>query len=110
MRACLRAVPASLLVLLLVAAPALAAPRHVGCPVGPSGGNSTIGSWQLMTLEELAAAIAATGGDPAQADAEFAKHNRNGDRYVCTSTQVLPNDASGATTWFVSRDNIAAAR
>ena len=63
-----------------------------------------------MTLAELRAAIAATGGDPAQADGEFAHSDRNGDRVLCTMTQVLPNDASGFDTWFVSRDNIAAAR
>ena len=88
---------------------ALAAPPHSGCPTGPSGvGGSTIGAWQPMTLAELRLAIAATGGDPAQADGEFARNDRNGDGTVCTMTQVLPNDASGDDTWFVSRDNIAA--
>jgi hypothetical protein len=63
-----------------------------------------------MTLVELANAIAETGGDPAQAEGEFALHDRDGDGVICTMTQVLPNDASGADTWFVSRDDTAAAR
>ena len=62
-----------------------------------------------MTLPQLRAAIAGTGGDPAQADAEFAHSDRNGDGVLRTMTQVLPNDASGFDTWFVSPDNIAAA-
>ena len=90
---------------------ALAAPLYNGCPVGPfGGGSSTIGAWEPMTLEDLAGAIEETGGDPAQAEGEFARHNRNGDGFICTLTQILPNDASGADTWFVSRDNTAAAR
>ena len=96
---------------LLTAGAALAAPPHTGCPAGPNGaGGSTIGSWELMDLEDLAAAIEATGGDPAQAEQEFARQNRNGDEFVCTMTQVLPNDASGSDIWFVSRDNTSAAR
>ena len=58
-----------------------------------------------MTIDDLRMAIVDTGGDPAQADAEFARHNRNGDAFVCTMTQILPNDASGSAVWFVSRDN-----
>ncbi len=88
---------------------ALAAPPHGGCPVGPSSGNSTIGPWELMTVEMLATAIAETGGDPAQAEGLFPKTNRNGDQFVCTMTQILPNDASGSDTYFVIRDNTAAA-
>ena len=89
---------------------ALAAPPHSGCPMGPSRGGSTIGSWEPMTLGMLEKAIADTGGDPAQAAGEFALHDRNGDGVVCTMTQILPNDASGSDTWFVSRDNVAAAK
>ena len=96
---------------LATATAALAAPPHDGCPVGPSGrGGSTIGPWEPMTMLELAMAISATGGDPAQAAGEFARNDRNGDGLVCTMTQLLPNDASGNDTWFVSRDNLAAAR
>ncbi len=63
-----------------------------------------------MTLPGLRSAIAATGGDPAQADGEFARFDRNDDGLLCTMTQVLPNDASGNDTWFVSRDNNSAAK
>ena len=88
----------------------LAAPPHDGCPIGSSRGGSTIGQWERMTKPMLEVAIAETGGDPAQAEGEFALHDRNGDGVLCTITQVLPNDASGSETWFVSRDNTAAAR
>jgi hypothetical protein len=63
-----------------------------------------------MTIAMLEEAIANTGGDPAQAAGEFARHDRNADGLVCTITQVLPNDASGSDTWFVSRDNITGAK
>ena len=111
----MRSLPRSLILVgvltLATATAALAAPPHRGCPVGPSGvGGSTIGAWERMTLAELRDAIALTGGDPAQADVEFARHNRNDDEFVCTMIQVLPNDASGADTWFVSRDNTTAVK
>ena len=110
----MRLLPRSLALLSVLmlgtATAALAAPPHVGCPVGPSRGGSTIGPWEPMTIEMLESAIAATGGDPAQAEGEFALHNRNGDEIICTITQILPNDASGSDTWFVSRDNTAAAK
>jgi hypothetical protein len=89
---------------------ALAAPPHDGCPAGPSGGGSTIGAWEPMTPAMLVAAIIASGGDPAGAEAEFARHDRNDDKILCVMTQVLPNDASGNDTWFVTRDNNSAAR
>ena len=111
MRLLPRTLAAAVLATFLTAGAALAAPPHSGCPAGPSGaGRSTIGMWELMTVEDLAAAIEATGGDPAQAEQEFALHNRNGDELICTMTQVLPNDASGSDIWFVSRDNTSAAR
>ena len=110
----MRSLPRSLVlvgVLMLgTATAAMAAPPHVGCPVGPTGGGSTIGAWELLTLEMLETATAETGGDPAQAEAEFTKANRNGDEFVCTMTQILPNDASGFDTWFITRDNTAAAK
>ena len=67
-------------------------------------------AWELTTVEMLETAITETGGDPAQAEGEFALHNRNGDEFVCTLKQILPNDASGSDTWFVSRDNVASAK
>ena len=111
----MRSLPRSFLLVgvltLSTATAALAGPPHDGCPARPSGvGGSTIGAWELTTLAELRAAIAATGGDPAQADGEFARSDRNDDGLLCTMTQVLPNDASGNDTWFVSRDNNAAAK
>ncbi len=85
-----------------------AAPTHDACPVGPGQtGTSTIGEWEKMDEATLAAAIEEGGGDPTQAAGEFAKRDRNGDGYLCVMTQVLPNDASGFDTWFVSRDNNA---
>ena len=83
-----------------------AAPAHESCPVGAGQtGTATIGAWEAMDETTLAAAMQAAGGDPSQAAAEFAKYDRNGDDYLCVMTQVLPNDASGFDTWFVSRDN-----
>ena len=85
-----------------------AAPPHVGCPVGPGENGQTGNSaWLLMDEPALDAAIEAAGGPPDDAAAVFAKYNRNGDAYLCVQRQVLPNDASGFTTFFVSRDNIA---
>ena len=96
---------------LLTAATALAAPPHFGCPVGPTGsGNSTIGHWQRMDSALHTSLIVASGGSAAEAEAEFAHYNRNADGFICTMIQILPNDASGADTWFVSRDNTSAAR
>ena len=97
---------------LTLAIPATAAsgsPATQGLSCWPTeAGGSTIGPWVPMTgRQELALAISQTGGDPAQAVAEFARNDRNDDGLVCTMTQVLPNDASGNDTWFVSRDNIA---
>jgi hypothetical protein len=87
---------------------ASAAPPHDGCPVGPGGSGQTINSaWMLMDELALDAAIEAAGGGPNDAAATFAANNRNGDAYLCVLRQVLPNDASGFTTFFVSRDNIA---
>jgi hypothetical protein len=83
-----------------------AAPTHEACPVGAGQtGTASIGAWEAMDEATLAAAMQAAGGDPSQAAAEFAKYNRNGDSYLCVMTQVLPNDASGFDTWFISRDN-----
>ena len=87
---------------------ASAAPPHDGCPVGPGeNGQTGINAWLLMDESALDAAMEAAGGGPEAAAAEFAKNNRNGDAYLCVQRQVLPNDASGFTTFFVSRDNIA---
>ena len=60
-----------------------------------------------MDEPELDAAMEAAGGGPNDAAAAFAKNNRNGDAYLCAMRQVLPNDASGFTTFFVFRDNNA---
>ena len=87
---------------------ASAAPPHDGCPVGPGGNGKTgNGAWILMNESALDAAMEAAGGGPDDAAAAFAANNRNDDAYLCVMRQVLPNDASGFTTFFVYRDNIA---
>jgi len=94
------------LVVVISSASALASPPHTGCPVGPSDtGTATIGPWEQWNEPTLAAAMAAAGGDPADAVGIFAKNDRNRDGLLCVMTQVLPNDASGSTTFFVPRDN-----
>lgn len=74
-------------------------------------GGSTIGAWQLLDESALAAAIEAGGYDPAEAPLFAAQvvaaNDRNDDGLVCVMTQVLPNDASGANTFFVAHDNNA---
>ena len=91
-----------------LAAGASAAPPHAGCPVGPRESGQTINSaWMLMDEQALDAAIEAAGGGQDDAAATFAANNRNGDAYLCVLRQVLPNHASGFTTFFVSRDNTA---
>ena len=87
-----------------------AAPKHDECPVGPGeNGGSTIGAWEKMTQAALEGALAAAGYSGAEAIAAeiFAKENKNDDDYLCVMPQVLPNDASGETEFFVSRDNNA---
>jgi hypothetical protein len=106
MRRVLLALVALLLATASLAGGALAKSPHTGCPVGAGhAGGSTIGGWELWTFEQMAA----TFDDPAAAEAEFARHNRNNDAYVCVMEQVLPNDASG-TTWYLARDNNVPAR
>jgi hypothetical protein len=96
------------LVSTIFAGAAMAASPYRGCSVGPVGaGSSTIGSWDLMDEEALAAATAASGFDPGIVADIFAKEDRNGDGFLCVMTQILPNDASGSDTWFVSHDNNA---
>jgi hypothetical protein len=90
-----------------LASAALAGSPHTGCPVGAGhAGGSTIGGWELWTLGDMVA----TFDDPAAAEAEFARHNRNNDDFVCVMEQVLPNDASGDDTWYIARDNNVPAR
>lgn len=88
----------------------LGTPPHTGCPVGPRDtGTATIGAWEAWDQPTLADAMDAAGGNPADAAATFAFNDRNEDGLLCVMTQVLPNDASGFTTFFVPRDNNAAA-
>jgi hypothetical protein len=63
-----------------------------GNPPALGRGGSTIGAWELTTVEMLETAITETGGDPAQAEGEFALHNRNGDAI----SKLSPHDR-GAT-------------
>ena len=96
------------LVVLVMATGALAASPYAGCSVGPSGvGGTTIGGWEFMDEAALADAIEASGFDPAEASLIFAKQEKNDDGTLCVMVQVLPNDASGSDTWFVSHDNNA---
>lgn len=96
------------LTMAMTAGIASAAPPHSGCPAGPSGtGQSTIGAFDRWDLATWVANIEATGGDVASAPAAFESVDRNGDGIVCVMTQVLPNDASGNTTFFVPVDNSA---
>lgn len=37
----------------------------------------------------------------------FATEDKNRDEVLCDMKQILPNDASGSDTWFVSHDNDA---
>ena len=91
-----------------LAASAGAAPKHTGCPTGPGqSGNTGNSAWQLMDEPTLDAAIEGSGGGPDDAAANFAKNNKNGDAYLCVMPQVLPNDASGASEFYVIRDNTA---
>ena len=90
---------------------ASAASPNAGCSVGPtSKGTSAIGPWRLLNESALASELAAAGIDPSLAAGEFVKSDKNGDGQLCVMTQVLPNDASGNTTWFVSHDNNARAK
>ena len=85
---------------------AFAASPYRGCSVGPEdAGGSTIGSWELLDEAALAVALEMAGYDPAFAAGEFEANDKNGDALLCIMTQVLPNDASGNTTFFVSHDN-----
>ena len=69
----------------------------------------TIGAWDEWNQPTLEAFMAAAGGNPAEAADVFAFNDRNHDGLLCVMTQVLPNDASGFTTFFIPRDNIATA-
>lgn len=94
--------------LLVMATAAFAASPYAGCSVGPGpAGGSTIEAWQLMNEQTLADAVEASGFDPAEAALIFAKEDKNNDGNLCVMVQVLPNDASGSDTWFVSHDNNA---
>ena len=93
---------------LAMASGAFARSPYAGCSVGPvDAGGSTIGSWELLDEAALASALETAGYDPAFASSEFEVNDKNGDGLLCTMTQVLPNDASGNTTFFVSHDNNA---
>lgn len=93
---------------LATAGGAFAASPYSGCSVGPVGaGGSTIGSWELFDESALATALETAGYDPAFTAGEFESNDKNGDGLLCVMTQVLPNDASGNTTFFVSHDNNA---
>ena len=108
MRRLTLAIALGALVTVMFAGTAWAASPHRGCSVGPvNAGNSTIGAWELMDETTLAAATEASGFDPEIVADIFAKEDRNGDGLLCVMTQVLPNDASGSDTWFVSHDNNA---
>lgn len=96
------------LALFLLAAPALAAKPIAGCPTGPGDtGTADITAWQLWDQATFEAAVIATGGDPTGV---YDEGDKNGDGKLCILVQVLPNDASGNDTWFVSKDNTSAAR
>lgn len=87
-----------------------AAPKHDGCPVGPGeNGGSAIGAWERMIEAELARALEAAEytGAAETAAAIFAKEDKNDDYFVCVMPQVLPNDASGETEFFLIHDNNA---
>jgi hypothetical protein len=96
------------LMMVVLATGALAASPNAGCPVGPSGtGGSNNEAWVLWDEATLADAAEAAGHDPAEASLEFGQFNKNNDDLLCVMVQVLPNDASGADTWFVTHDNNA---
>ena len=102
MRRVLLALVAVLLATAGIASAAMAQSPHTGCPEGAGhAGGSTIGGWELWTFADMLA----TFEDPAAAQAEWDRHNRNNDDYVCVMEQVLPNDASGDDTWYLARDN-----
>lgn len=110
-----RGILSALLGLAMVAASGsavLASPPHTGCGVGPNdAGRSTINGWQLWDEPTLAGEIEAAYGDgAASAAAIFGSDDRNGDGMLCIMKQVLPNDASGATVFFVYSDNTATAK
>lgn len=92
--------------------PAAAAPPHDGCPVGPrplEAGPGPLGEWMgwtLWSIEDLAAAsVGQFPGTIEQLEQHLASLDDNGDGQVCAMKQVLPNDASGATTWWLPMDN-----
>jgi hypothetical protein len=90
---------------------ASAAPPHNACAIGPGGsGNTGNSAWQLTDEPTLGAAIEAAGGGADDVAAIFVANDKNGDELLCVLTQTLPNDASGAETFFVFHDNTANAR
>ncbi|HSL26010.1 MAG TPA: hypothetical protein VLA54_06965 [Acidimicrobiia bacterium] len=95
------------LAMILMATGVSAESPYAGCPVGPGEGGSTIGSWQLLDEATVADELEAAGFDPAEAALVFAKEDKNADGWLCVMTQLLPNEASGSDTWFVSHDNNA---
>ncbi len=96
------------IVMVVLATGALAASPYAGCSVGPSGtGGSTIGGWELWDEATLGDAQVAAGFDLEGYSAEFDKQDNNNDGTLCVMVQVLPNDASGSDTWFVTHDNNA---
>lgn len=98
------------LVLATTGGAASAAPR-AGCPVGPKEtGTASIGAFELLDLQEFVAIHEAAGFDAASTTDVFEGVDKNDDGLACVMTQVLPNDASGSDTWFVSMDNVARAR
>ena len=90
----------------LIASSAFAARPIAGCPAGPGEtGTADIDAWRPMTEQQLRDAVALAGGDPDTASAEFDRYDTNADGILCVMQQILPNDASGATTFYVSHDN-----
>lgn len=106
MRHMRRSIGLAIVALAITAGSAVAVPPHAGCPVGAgNSGSSGIEAWALWDEATLAQEFADANLDPNMAAVIFASEDKNGDQLLCVLKQVLPNDASGNTTWFVSRDN-----
>lgn len=72
------------------------------CQPGAGENSELASSWELTNLEGLTELY---NGNATAAQATFDFCDKNGDGFVCTMTQSLPNDANGSDTWYLSEDN-----